>query len=270
MRLIISILASSLFSLSVFSQVPSNLKNPVDARLLLMQKGYSAPEVTVSKQQLRFLGENSHSIGVGAGVDFWLSPYSSKNIHWVIQSTLYLQSVPIRYNGILPAEANGFDADVNFRVLRYSSGMEANLGLVRKAEINDKLTLRLGISMGVQQFFINPEMFNVSLNVQRDGQRENINIVGNQFFFGGFSGLERSKQELVLTPIFNVGIESKLKSNRHIIIDFRACMTEVNHIETYDFQLGSPGNYISKKAFIGIDIGYLLWLNKGLSRPSIE
>ncbi|MFT5723299.1 MAG: hypothetical protein ACI9JN_000408 [Bacteroidia bacterium] len=243
---------------------------PIHAQVSICQKMMEKPENTVSIQELKFNGKRSHSIGLGVSVDFGLNQLGKSETLWMIHSSAYLFTVPIRYSARMPKDIHGFDADVNWTFERYVPGFEASLELLRQTKTSEKWSLRLGIGANIQDMYINPTVLQQSAIVIKDGIRQNQQVVDALFNPFGFGAVPRQKQDLRFNPVYTVGLCMDIDQNRQFVIDLRICHSGQSIVEPFNFLFGDTGDLIYKKSYVGIDLAYRFSLNDQLSNKWIK
>lgn len=252
-----------MFSTSVYAQFESKPAYPVYGKIALQQKIIGAPETSVSRQSLNFEGQRGHAIGLGFGFEFGITEWSSTKTQWAIQSSLQLQSVPLKYSAYIKDESISRPVEWDYK--RYAAGFEGGLGLIHQSSFKEKWDLRLGLAFNVQDLVITPSSLEHSETIGED-PFEPVTIVGGFFDPTTFNTLERKTPEINFTPVFTVGSAYRIDSDRQLIIDLKICATSDKVREPFRYIFGD-GDFIYPKAYFGIDLAYRFLLNKTASIP---
>ncbi|MFT5512616.1 MAG: hypothetical protein ACI8SE_001014 [Bacteroidia bacterium] len=243
---------------------------PVHGRLSISQKMFEKPECTVNIQELTFTGSRSHSVGLGFGIDFGLNPLNRENTLWILQSSGYLFSVPIKYTARMPKDIHGFDRDVAWDFTRYAAGFEASLGIIRQTKLNETWDLRIGLGGNIQDMYINSSILQHSALISKDGQTQPTQVVGSIFDPLSFGTTPRQKQALQINAVYSIGFSKQISPERMFVIDLRICHSGQQIIEPFNFMFGDTSDFKYKKSYIGLDFTYRFSMNHTLSQFGVK
>ena len=237
---------------------------PVEGQFIVIQKIFKPVTITNSIQDIRFEGKRTHAIGFGYCQDFTLTKNYAEQGYLQLHTALYGTSATIKYDATLPAASHSLDSDVTWNFQRHAVALEGYLGISYNTPIKDRLLLRFGFGVNLQDVFVNSNMLRVRALVTANGVTSEEQIVGVNDQFFGFPESTRQEQDVHFNPVYTIGIKRKLENNRSFVADLRICSSAQPMRTPFELNFGSSGEFRYHKGYVGISLGLTIPYNQDL------